>query len=200
MRSSVNSLSRKRPLSKSFYLREAPAVARDLLGKGLLVKTKSGPIVVEISEVEAYLGKQDPASHSHNGLTKRNWPMFEAGGMCYVYFSYGMHFCMNVVTGGKGAADAVLLRGAVSLIGLEMIEKNRGRVGPLNGPGKLTKALGIDLRFNGRQFDEDGFKIIDLGLGEVDVEVTTRIGISKAIDLPLRFLTRKPFVFGLDLK
>jgi DNA-3-methyladenine glycosylase len=163
---------RKRPLPKTFFLQNTELVAKELLGKGLLIGSGRDFIVVEITEVEAYLGKDDPASHAYRGPTKRNWPMFEKGGMCYVYFSYGMHFCMNVVTGKKSVGEAVLLRGAVPQYGLTQIQKNRGFNGILtqksflnltNGPGKLTQALGIDLSFNGRQFDEEGFKLINLG-------------------------------------
>jgi DNA-3-methyladenine glycosylase len=123
--------------------------------------------------------------------------MFEAGGTCYVYLSYGMHFCMNVSTGPKGVGEAILLRAGVTLVGLPQMLKNRGfkEATPvvlrslLNGPGKLTQALGIDRKHNGERFDRSGLKLVDLGLRvpKRDIFKTPRIGITKAADLPYRF-------------
>ncbi|MBI4406273.1 MAG: DNA-3-methyladenine glycosylase [Deltaproteobacteria bacterium] len=181
------------PLPRDFYLRDTPSVARELLGKGLVIHA-SEPLVVQIVEVEAYLGFKDEASHAFRGLTKRNWPMFESGGTCYVYLSYGVHYCMNVVTEKKGVGEAVLLRGGLAILGQEKMLKNRG-IAPgrsahlLDGPGKLTRALGVNLRHNGLHFDQDDFKLVDLGIkiSADQVVRSQRVGISKAQALELRF-------------
>ena len=157
------------PLPKEFYLQDTVEVARQLLGKGLYVRQGKAKLLVEITEVEAYLGHRDPASHAYRGLTKRNWPMFEKGGTCYVYLSYGINYCMNVATQHEGMGEAILFRAAAPLLGIETLRKNRGSPSTphrnlLSGPGKLTQALGIDLRYNGLAFDRDDFKIVDLGM------------------------------------
>ena len=188
------------PLKECFYLRNTVTVEKSLLGKGLFISRKRKVLLVEIAEVEAYLF-DDPASHSFTGPTPRNWPMFETGGMCYVYLSYGINFCMNVVTGPKGKGEAVLLRAAAPLLGIEIMQKNRGLTfinsdrgirNLLSGPGKITQALGIDLSFNGKQFDALDFKFIDLGRAYPDSQIwqTPRIGISRAKDLALRFCVK----------
>ena len=184
-------------LPLDFFQRESPRVALDLLGKGLYLRQGKTELLVEIVEVEAYLGADDPASHAYRGTTKRNWPMFEEGGMCYVYLSYGVHYCMNVVTGKKAEGTAILLRGAVPLLGQEVIAKNRGSnkkpESLLSGPGKLTQGLGIDLHFNGALFNQENFRMMDLGkkIPKASIGTSPRIGISRAVELPFRF-----FVIG----
>lgn len=176
-------------------------VARNLLGKGLFVRSKGKTLIVELTEVEAYLGSEDPASHAFRGRTERNWPMFEGGGTCYVYLSYGMHYCMNVATGPKGTGHAVLFRAARPVEGIDAMIRNRGLQfisyeaalrQLLNGPGKLAQALGVDLSYKGKKFDRPNFKLIDLGIRVPDAEVIadSRIGISKAKEAPLRFTIR----------
>ncbi len=190
-------------LPPSFFLKPTAIVARRLLGKGLRV----GKLLVEITEVEAYLGEDDPASHAFRGQTERNWPMFESGGTCYVYVSYGMHHCMNVSTGPKGLGHAILFRAARPIEGIDAMIRNRG-LGNLpreaalkqllNGPGKLTQALGVDLGYKGSKFDRPNFKLIDLGIRvpEGEVVMSPRVGISKAKDAPLRFTIRSsPWLF-----
>lgn len=188
------------PLSQRFYAQGAAEVAPMLLGKALVHVVRGQPIVGEIVEVEAYLGLGDPASHTYRGLTPRTRPMFEAGGICYVYLSYGVNYCMNVVTGRKGDGEAVLLRALAPLHGIERMAKNRGVVlderhatlrNVACGPGKLTKALGVDLRHNGSSFRDSPLRIVDFRK-EVSHEVATspRIGITKAVDLPLRFFVK----------
>ena len=190
---------RNSPLSKSFFRSPTLEIARNLIGKGLLVLHRKKPLLVEIVEVEAYLESTDPASHSHRGITKRNWPMFESAGTCYVYLSYGVNYCMNVVTGKKGVGEAVLIRAGRPLSGIEQMFKNRGiEFNPLekavrnlcNGPGKLTKALGINLQQNGALFSSKQLQLVDLRKEKKSIKVveTPRIGISKATELPFRFV------------
>lgn len=170
-------------------------MARQLLGKGLYVRKRGAAILVEIVEVEAYLGWRDPASHAYRGVTPRNRAMFESGGTCYVYLSYGVNYCMNVSTRAKGVGEAVLLRAAAPLEGIEAMRKNRGGMKDrqlLNGPGKLCQALAIDLLYNGFTFDREDFKLVDLGriLPGKLIGVSPRIGISKAKDDELRFYVK----------
>lgn len=188
-------------LPHNFYLKPAPSVARSLLGKGLYIAHEKQTFLCQIVEVEAYLGNNDPASHAFKGPTQRNQSMFEVGGTCYVYLSYGINFCMNVVTGAKGKGSAVLIRAAIPLLGLQEMAKNRRISMPLNqkslknllnGPGKLTQALGIDRTFDGVRFDQTTFKIVDLQytVPKHQIGLSPRIGISKAKDEKLRFFIR----------
>jgi DNA-3-methyladenine glycosylase len=185
-------------LAPSFYLKPTVEVARGLLGKGLFVRAKKASMLVELTEVEAYLGEDDPASHAYRGSTDRTWPMFEVGGTCYVYVSYGMHYCINVSTGPKGVGNAVLFRAAKPLEGIDAMILNRGlqllpreKALPqlLSGPGKLTQALGIDLGYKGKRFDRPDFKLVDLGVRvpRESIVASPRVGISKAKEAQLRF-------------
>lgn len=135
-----------RPLPRSFYDRDTVTVARNLLGK-VLVKEFRGKILSgRIVEVEAYRGSDDPASHAHRGLTDRNRVMFEAPGHAYVYFTYGMHYCLNVTTEPAGQPGAVLLRAVQPLKGIPVMIKHRRTRDPksiANGPAKLTQAFAI---------------------------------------------------------
>ena len=190
------------PLSQSFYLKSAPEVAKSLLGKGLFLTHKKHHFLCQIVEVEAYLGSEDPASHAFKGPTLRNQSMFHMGGTCYVYLSYGLNFCMNVVTGPEGKGSAVLLRAAIPLLGLEAMAENRNISKPLthsrlknlmSGPGKLTQALGINRSFDGLSFDQSTFKIVDLNhkIPKQLIGHSPRIGISKAKEENLRFYIKK---------
>jgi DNA-3-methyladenine glycosylase len=156
--------------------------------------TDRGLIRLKIVETEAY-HQDDPASHTYNGQTLRTAPMFEAGGRLYVYFTYGMHYCLNIVTGRKGVGEAVLIRAAEPLEGLELIRSNRGRgsdelTSLTNGPGKLAQALGINsTNLSGKLI---GPTTIDLQPADSPVNpkkiiVTSRVGITKAMDNPWRF-------------
>ena len=114
-----------RKLPRSFYLRPTLTVARDLLGKYFVRQHKGHTLVGKIVEAEAYRGKHDPASHAYRGRTRRNAAMFREGGYLYVYFTYGMHFCANVVTGKEGSGEAVLIRAIEPLKGIDVMMKNR---------------------------------------------------------------------------
>ena len=137
-------------LPRSFYDRETTVVARDLLGKLLVHHAAGQPRIGRIVEVEAYLGQHDLAAHSSKGLTPRTQTMFGPPGHAYVYFIYGMYYCMNVVTEPEGQAAAVLLRA------LEPVKNLPGRT---EGPGLLCKAMEIDRRLNGHDLLSDDFFI-----------------------------------------
>jgi len=161
-----------------------------------------GPLKVKIVETEAY-HQEDPASHSFRGETPRTAPMFQAGGRLYVYFTYGMHYCLNIVVGPKGAGEAVLIRAGEPVEGIELMRANRGVKDLKNlasGPGKLAQALGIfDTSLSGKILDKSS---ISLEIGEPvdpkDIVAAARVGITKAVDLPWRFYIRgNPFVSKL---
>ncbi|HPS78719.1 MAG TPA: DNA-3-methyladenine glycosylase, partial [Thermoanaerobaculaceae bacterium] len=136
------------PLARGFYQRPTVEVALDLLGKLLVRRLPEGLVVVRLTEVEAYLGVGDPACHTFGGRrTPRTEAMWGEGGRLYVYFTYGMHFCANVVTRGVGEPEAALLRGGLVVAGAELVARRRGRAdlrGLLDGPAKLCQGLGID--------------------------------------------------------
>jgi len=149
-----------RPLSRSFYARPVLRVARDLLGRRLVCDAPAGRVAGVIVETEAYRGADDPASHAYRGPTARNRTMFGAPGHAYVYISYGVHRCLNLVVGRRGAplkgaprsAAAVLLRALAPLEGLDLMTRRRGRVATAalaRGPGNLGRALGLTLRHDG---------------------------------------------------
>lgn len=170
-----------------------PDVARALLGARLVsdiggVRT-SGVIV----ETEAYLGPDDPASHAATrGVTDRNRVMFGPPGRAYVYRSYGVHWCMNVVCGPEGSAGAVLLRGLEPLEGRREMARRRGRPAPLAaGPGRLCQALGITGEYYGHDLTRRPLRLLGgWSVPDAEVGVSGRIGVSRAADRPLRFFVR----------
>ena len=178
-------------LPRQFFARDPVGVARDLLGRVLFYKTSEGVLAGRIVETEAYTGADDPASHAFRGRTARNAVMFGPAGHAYVYFTYGMHHCLNVTAEAAGTAGAVLLRALEPLAGVEIM-RARGDRGPeirlLSGPGKIGRAFGLTLEDNGRDFTRG-----PLGLAagspipDREVAATRRIGISRAVDLPYRF-------------
>ena len=168
-------------LGDDFFGRDAMAVAPDLLNKLFVVGRCAGRIV----EVEAYTS-DDPAAHTFRGPTPRNRVMFGPPGRLYVYFSYGMHHCANIVTGAVGDGQAVLLRAVVPVRGVGLMRQRRGPVDDRHlsdGPGKLCQALGLDLTDNGRRADvrDDGVAPPESPL------VGPRVGIRRAADWPRRF-------------
>ena len=158
---------------------------------GWRIRTRIGGALTElrITEVEAY-HQDDPASHSFGGPRGRNVVMFESPGRLYVYRSYGIHWCANVVCGPAGTGAAVLLRAGLPTTGLQTMIERRGRVDHLaDGPGKLTQALGISERHNGVDLFSLRSEVRLLtGPAPTDIRVTTRIGISKATEVPWRFV------------
>jgi DNA-3-methyladenine glycosylase len=186
-----------RRLGRSFYAGDVLVVAPRLLNKLLTTADgRSGRIV----EVEAYHGEDDPASHAFRGPTARNQVMFGPPGYLYVYLSYGVHWCANVVCGPPGQAQAVLLRALAPVAGLDLMRQARWRDQRhqddrdlCRGPGRLCQALGIDHRDNGADLTgpESGVWLADDGLAPPDDPlVTARVGISVATDRPWRFVVR----------
>ena len=179
-------------LPQDFYQKETKTVARELLGKLLVHETPQGTIAGKIVETEAYLYPNDPASHSFRGMTKRNQAMFGPAGTAYIYFTYGMHHCLNVVTQAKG--EAILIRALEPMMGIELMKKNRkmAKVKTLcNGPAKLMQALAIDKSQNQTDLTSPPLYIMDQpNLTDSQIAISFRIGISKGKDLPLRFFIR----------
>lgn len=160
---------------------------------GCTIRSRVGGVTtsVRLTEVEAYR-QDDPASHSHRGITASNRTMFDRGGLLYVYRSYGIHWCANVVTGPPGEGAAILLRGGVPVDGVEEMTRRRGRADHLtDGPGKLCQALGLDGSHDGLDL-LDPSSSVELLAGDPPggVEATPRIGISRAVDRPWRFMAR----------
>jgi DNA-3-methyladenine glycosylase len=175
----------------------ASEVASRLLGCSLERRIDDELIRVKIVETEAY-DQTDVASHSYKGKTQRTEVMFGPAGHLYVYFTYGMHYCCNIVVGERGYGAAVLIRAVEPLDGVEFIEKRRGKSGVevTNGPAKLCQALDIGKAMNGHDLRNGELRLIpqpSLGAGEITR--TTRIGISKGKDMPWRFYIRgNPYV------
>jgi len=190
-----------RPLPVAFYRRPAPEVARDLLGRYLVRETDGERLGLRLVETEAYLGAPDRASHAWDGRrTARNESLYLAGGHAYVYFIYGMHWCLNAVTGRAGVGSAVLLRAGEPVAGLERMALNRRLPRPprpgdvAGGPGKLCQALAVDRTLDGAALSRPPLWIAP-GEPVADAEVAAgpRIGVDyagEAAAWPLRFALR----------
>jgi DNA-3-methyladenine glycosylase len=163
-------------------------VAPELLGWTFATRIDGLHTAVRLTEVEAYMGAEDPASHACRGPTARTAPMFGPPGHVYVYLSYGIHACVNIVTGPEGVGQAVLLRGGEPIAGVETMIERRGRTDHLaDGPGKLAQALGLTTRQSGHAIDGDRIHLRP-GPPPSGVLATPRIGISKATERPWRFI------------
>lgn len=198
-------ISNLKKLNRSFYQRDVLTVAVELLGK-ILVKADSPEIMAgRIVEVEAYDGSIDEAAHTFRGKTKRNEIMFKTGGYFYVYFTYGAHFCCNIVTGSEGHGTAVLIRGIEPEVGIDKMAYNRfGKIlinekekhNLTSGPGKVCQAFGITREYYGE--DLVSGRIYLLNQRKIPAEQvvrTTRIGIKKSAELNWRFYIKdNPFV------
>ena len=178
------------PLARAFYARDSRMVAPELLNKLLVRGARVGRIV----EVEAYCGHEDPGSHAFRGRTKRNATMFGPAGHLYVYFTYGMHFCANVVCGEEGEGTAVLLRGLDVEGGLEEMRAAYPRIRRdrdlCRGPARLCRAFGVDRAFDGADLvtGDRGVVVADDGTPPPAVPgVSRRIGLTAGADLPWRF-------------
>ncbi len=189
-----------RRLPRRFFAVDSRELAPLLLNKVLVRGERAGRIV----EVEAYAGEADPASHAFRGRTPRNATMFGPPGHLYVYFTYGMHYCANVVCGRDGEASAVLLRGLTPLTGLDAMRAARGPAARMdrdlcNGPGKLCQALGLDRTFDGADLvtGDRSVELVDDGTAPPALPgVSGRVGISVATDVPWRFYV--PGAVGLS--
>jgi DNA-3-methyladenine glycosylase len=206
---------KERVLPQTFYARDPRLVARELLGK-VLVRTLSGRAGAQrlsgkIVEVEVYLGEGDLAAHSTAGKTARNEVLFGPPGHAYVYFIYGAHYCLNFSCLPQGQAGCVLLRAVEPLEGIETMAEARGVSRELlrstsglklltSGPGRVCEALAITREgFNGQELyrEHSPLKIVDHGMRPGDIRESTRIGITKSSDMPLRyFLPENIFVSG----
>lgn len=181
-------------LSRAFFERPTALVARELLGK-VLASTAGGVLTAGIIvEAEAYLGADDPGSHaSTRGITARNRVMYGAPGCAYVYFTYGNHHMLNLVTEAEGIAGAVLVRAVEPVAGIDtMLQRRHGRGGfeLVNGPGKVAEAFGVGLQHNGAPLGGELALYDAPGPGDDAVGVGGRIGLSAGHDLPLRFYMR----------
>jgi DNA-3-methyladenine glycosylase len=182
-------------LPRSFYDRDTETVAREMLGTLIECVTPHGRASGIIVETEAYVGEEDPACHAAAGRTRRTEPLYGRPGISYVYFIYGVHWCFNAVTRAEGLPSAVLVRAIEPVAGIALMQERRGAkvrgFNLTNGPGKLCAALGIDGSMNGLSLQR-GALVIREGQTVPDdqVEITPRIGITKAADWPLRYLIR----------
>lgn len=187
---------RLRKLPRRFYLQPTLTVARQLLGKYLCRRLRGKLLIGRIVEVEAYLGSKDPASHTYRGRTTRNEVMFWKGGHLYVYFTYGMHFCANVVTEQEGTGHAVLLRAVEPVGGLESMWSRRRtarRVEDLcSGPAKLCEAFFITRQNNGTDLLGNSIWVAtsDSPTHHLRVARSTRIGIRNGRHHRWRFFLR----------
>ncbi len=188
-------------LPYEFFQTTTKNLAKKLLGTFLVHKTDEGTTVGRIVETEAYLSKGDPACHASRGKTKRNAAMFGPPGCAYVYFIYGMYHCFNVVSAKEDVGEAVLIRALEPVEGLSLMEKRRKttiRNNLCNGPGKLVLAMGLDDRHNGLSLLQgEALSLCSSDSYPEDIEsrftivTTTRVGISNATDLPLRFYVKE---------
>lgn len=173
-------------LPRSFYARNTVKVARDLLGKTLVRKTGSKIMSGIINETEAYRHSDDPASHAFGGLTDRNKVMFGEVGIAYVYFTYGMHYCVNAVAKSDSFdAGAVLIRSIIPKLGVNDMIKNRkieSLANLTNGPAKLTQAMNITKKQYGENLTKQSTLYITEGIIPKKIKVNPRVGIKNGID------------------
>lgn len=177
-------------LPPGFFDRPAPEVARDLLGS-VLVSEVGGRTAGRVVETEAYFGPDDPASHAAAsvGRTERNDPMFGPPGTAYVHLNYGIHWCLNVVTGEEGFPAAVLLRALEPVEGEELMRRRRGHEELTSGPARLTEALGVGPDLQRHPLDRPPLWFAPgPPVPDGAVERTPRIGISRGAELELRFV------------
>ncbi|MFL5467627.1 MAG: DNA-3-methyladenine glycosylase [Gemmatimonadaceae bacterium] len=184
---------RGRVLPRAFYHRDTEIVARELLGAVLECDTDDGIASGIIVETEAYLGEHDLACHAVAGRTRRTEHLYGPPGIAYVYFIYGMYWCFNAVTRSAGLPSAVLVRGLEPLDGLALMHKRRPRVKSTvdltNGPGKLCTALGITGSMSGKSLQRKPLVIREgERVPDDKVDITTRIGITRSADWPLRWI------------
>lgn len=178
-------------LPLDFYERKTGIVAKDLLGNYLVHRSLEGITLGRIVETEAYLGQKDPACHSYRGLTPRCQSMFGPAGRVYMYQIYGVYYCFNITTDVKDVPAAVLIRALEPLEGIELMQKRRGKKNLkdlCSGPGKLSIAMGFKKELDGLSLSEKGVQVYRGELLAIEeIITTTRVGITKAADWPLRY-------------
>jgi DNA-3-methyladenine glycosylase len=198
----------KKRLNRKFYNRSTLKVAKELLGKYLVNEKDGNYVSGKIVETEAYIGPDDPASHAYRGVTPRNKVMFGDPGYAYIYFTYGMHHCLNFVTEREGFPAAVLIRALEPADGIEIMKerrKTKDLKSLTNGPAKLCQALGIDRTLNGADLCSDIIYVEDRGLNHAvqargmkhmvhthgdkptKIVATSRIGIKEGKEKKWRF-------------
>jgi DNA-3-methyladenine glycosylase len=202
-------------LSREFFNRDAVTVARDLVGKLLIRRQGQQLLAGRVVELEAYLGKHDPAAHAYAGRTARNFVLFGPPGHAYVYFIYGNHFCLNVSCMPESQGEGVLFRAMQPVFGVKAMARARGlHLSPSSsitelrmissGPGRMSQALGITReRDNNKDLTSraSDLWLADDGFLPERVVSTPRIGITKAVELPLRFATAgNPYVSGNKIR
>jgi len=193
---------RWRPLSRRFYARPPEVVARALLGRLIVRERRAMLLIGRIVEVEAYGGASDPASHAYRGETRRNRVMFGPPGHAYIYFTYGMHHCLNVVTGEAGVASAVLIRALEPIEGLASMARRRGAVPPerlARGPACVARALGLTGANDGADLTRAPLWLPAMPprRGGRRIARSPRIGITRAVSRRWRFfLAGHPCVSG----
>lgn len=183
-----------RPLPIGFFRRRADVVARALIGTVFVTRRRGVVTAGRIVETEAYLGAGDPASHAYRMRRHaQNASVYAPPGTWYVYRSYGIHWCSDLTALGPDPGSAVLIRAVEPLVGIAAMRRRRGGVAErtlADGPGKLSQALGVDRSLDGRPMPKSWAWVLE-GEG-LPVDVTPRIGITKAVDWPLRFVARRP--------
>ena len=192
----------RRPLDRAFFDRHSEEVGPDLLGRILVCALPEGTVELRLTEVEAYSGTADPAAHSYRGRTARNATMFGEPGHVYVYFTYGMHYCMNLVTGPGLHASGVLLRAGEVVTGAELARRrrpsSRRRTDLAQGPARLTVAAGVDRSHDGADASTDGSPFRVLHGSPPPPELIARgprTGVAQGADTPWRFwITGDPTV------
>jgi DNA-3-methyladenine glycosylase len=177
-------------LNRGFYDRPTLKVAKELLGKYLVIQKDGYLLSGKIVETEAYIGFKDPASHAYRGMTPRNQMMFGEPGRAYVYLTYGVLHCLNLVTGREGYPAAVLIRALEPAEGTELMRKRRGRQelkDLTSGPAKLCQALDIDRRLNGANLCSGLIYVEDRGESPKGISASSRIGIKEGKEKKWRF-------------
>lgn len=181
-------------LPRSFFARPSVDVAPDLLGCLMVRDSDEGRCVLRVTEVEAYMGSMDPASHAFRGKTQRNAVMFGPAGHLYVYFTYGMHYCANAVCGEEGVPSGLLIRAGEIVEGTDLARARRPRGGPdrdlARGPARLTQALALAREDNGRDLCDGGPLTVhqrDASAPDFVVRTGPRVGVAAAWDVPWRF-------------
>ena len=186
-------------LTKSFYARDALTVARELIGCLFVHETRSGPIGVRLVETEAYRGRLDPGSHGYRGMTERTRTMYGPPGYLYVYFTYGMHWCANIVSAAEGVCEAVLLRAGEPSYGIELMRRSRKGISDdrllAAGPARLAQAMRITKKHNGASLLRGGefWCAADAATEEHrarEISQTVRIGLGegRGETMPWRFV------------